>query len=249
MMKARQHTTASSRVSRSILTGTLVCAIAGNAFAAGINIGFVTTTGASIDGAKVPAGTALLSPAVVETADRAAIVHLSSGGLVAVEPTSAAHLQLNDAGELELTVDKGSVRYRGDDGEVVTLAQLGQVAFTPQGQVREGTPVQPPGQVGEGEKVGAVDLCVLDGASAEKFKKCTVDSPGAAECNWELAQGDASRIGVDAVEPGNNSIGLDNDCKPEVAVVPVTALTAAAIAAAILADQAAEEETISPVEP
>src|SRR6185503_9238494 len=86
------------------------------AFAADHVLGSVVTSGASIDGVRVPAGTSLVSPAVIQTREEAAVVHLLGGRVLSVEPATVAHLELKN-GVCEVTVDEGAVRYLDQNGK------------------------------------------------------------------------------------------------------------------------------------
>ena len=87
---------------------------------AAISVGQTASPEARVDGIWVPSGTALLSPATVETGDAPAVVHLSTGEVVAVAPRSSAILASVDGG-VRLAVQRGRIAYTSETGEVEYL--------------------------------------------------------------------------------------------------------------------------------
>ncbi|MGB5753511.1 MAG: hypothetical protein WBN87_11670, partial [Thermoanaerobaculia bacterium] len=109
---------------------------------AAVTVGQTASADARVDGIRVPSGTTLISPAVVETGDEAAILHLSNGEVVAVAPHSTAVLASVDSG-IQLAVERGNVAYTNNDGASETLSTTEAILVAQQGQIQAGGRIAP----------------------------------------------------------------------------------------------------------
>jgi hypothetical protein len=159
----------------------LVCAAAASGAekkeaAADKNLGLVVTGDVKVDGAKVAAGTTLLSPAVIETGEQGAVVHLSNGRVLSIEPASTAHLELTRPGVVQITVDRGNLMYRNQSGQLATLSKNAKTQLDATGQVGPGAggqvaaATQPAAPNGAGGGLASV----ADAASAPKVTICHI---------------------------------------------------------------------------
>jgi hypothetical protein len=143
---------------------------------AAVSIGQTASSDLLVDGVRVPSGTTLLSPSVVETGDSPAVLHLSTGGVIAVAPQSSALLAGDDAG-VRLAVQEGRVAYTSKTGQVEYLSQTETLLASAQAGIQEGDRTSSD----EDEE----DLCQLRDWTSSHWQECRFDDPDNDECNWE----------------------------------------------------------------
>lgn len=141
-----------------------------------VALGQTASADTRVDGVWVPPGTTLLSPAVVETRDAPAILHLGTGDVLAVAPQSSAVLE-DEQGSIRLVVQKGRVAYTSTTGEVSYLSQTETLLANSQGDLQEGS------RVDSAEEVE--DLCQLRDWTADLWRLCRFDDPDDGDCEWE----------------------------------------------------------------
>jgi hypothetical protein len=85
-------------------------------------LGQVAMNDLKLDGALVPAGTAVLSPSSLTTDQHPSVVHLRTGQTLALDSNSSADLQAMPDGTLHVIGRSGRVQIADSRGEVMTLA-------------------------------------------------------------------------------------------------------------------------------
>lgn len=218
-------------------------------------VGQVVSAEAWLDGVAVPSGTTMLSPAEVRTGANPAILHLADGSVMALLPESAAELVVTASGRLELTVAAGTVAYADEGGQVVELGVPARAVWAFRRAAVDD-------QIGEGASTAEDEerLCELVDWTPAKYQLCTVTDPDHSSCAWELLVVPASEapelVGTRAVYAGTdrNDLGLDENCKEEVAGLPLPAkigigIGAAALGAYVIDEIDDEEGPASPVTP
>lgn len=189
-----------------------------------VAIGQTASTEARVDGIQVPSGTTLLSPALVETGNAPAVLHLGTGEVVAMAPRSTAVL-VSDDGGVRLAVQKGRVAYTNNSGEVEYLSQTETLLASAQGEVQEGARVDNDDQ--------EEDLCQLRNWTANLWQTCRTDDPDNKDCVWdhvEVPVGDVPRYLEKTALlacADRNPLDLECDCGNAAAVlwwIPVAAI-------------------------
>ncbi len=207
------------------LTAVLVAPMA----AEGI-LGQVNAQQIRINGAATPSHATLLTSSTIETADHAAIVHLSSGQTLSLAPHSQAHFDGSLATGVEVSLRFGSIAYRDSSGEVIQIADAGTFMLQ-QGGVQQGEAINT-GEAG-------YPVCALKSGD---MAEC-LDDPDLASCEWEylesvavsdiaayLGQGGTFLSAGDLdgyfSEPGTSSEGktlVVYDCRDKKTVVAIAA--------------------------
>jgi hypothetical protein len=192
---------------------------------AAITVGQTASAEAKVDGVWVPAGTTLLSPAVVATGEAPAVLHLGTGEAIVLAPRTAA-IVTADQGGVRLAVQQGRVAYTSNSGQVEYLSQTETLLARAQGGVQEGSR----SDRNEEEE----DLCQLREWTASHWQECRFDDPDNDQCKWEhieVPMGEVPRrlekTALLACED-RNDLGLECDCGTIAAVVmwwtPVSAV-------------------------
>ncbi len=101
-------------------------------------LGQLLAQGAQVDGVSVPEGTTLLNGSQVSTGDFTTSVHLINGQVVELGTHSSAVFRRIASGEIEVTVGSGSLRFRGEDGNLRVAGPSDRVQFA---QRRAGQPI------------------------------------------------------------------------------------------------------------
>jgi len=234
---------------------------------AAVTVGQTASADARVDGIRVPSGTTLISPAVVETGDKAAVLHLSNGEVVAVAPHSTAVLASQDRG-IQLAVERGNVAYTNNDGALETLSTTETILVAQQGQIQAGPRISSTDdETNETEE----RLCELQDWTADQWRDCRFDNPDKKdqdrkdqddddrdddECDWEVLEVPMSQVpqylektAVLACKD-RNDLDFDCDCKKAAFIIwwiPVAAVAGgAAIYGLVEAD---DEKAASPTTP
>jgi hypothetical protein len=143
---------------------------------AAIAVGQTASADAKVDGVWVPAGTTLLSPAVVATGEAPAVLHLGTGEAIALAPRTAAVVTA-DQGGVRLAVQQGRVAYTSNTGQVEYLSQTETLLASAQGGVQEGSRAD--------RNQEEEDLCQLRDWTASHWQECRFDDPDNDQCDWE----------------------------------------------------------------
>ena len=207
---------------------------------AAVTVGQTASADARVDGIRVPSGTTLISPAVVETGDKAAVLHLSNGEVVAVAPYSTAVLASVDSG-IQLAVERGNVAYTNNDGALETISTTETILVAQQGQIQEGERISSEDDdVEESEE----RLCELQDWTADQWRDCRFDDPDKKDqdgddrddeaCDWELLEVPMSQVPQylekTAVLACKDRNDLDFDCNCKKAALIVWWIPVAAVA-------------------
>lgn len=211
-----------------------------------IPIGQTASSEARVDGIWVPSGTSLLSPAKVETGNAPAVVHLSTGEVVAVAPRSSAILA-SVGGGVRLAVQKGRVAYTSETGEVEYLSPTETLVANAQGEVREG-----PRTV-----EGAADerICQLRNWTTQLWQTCRHDEPDDGDCLWDLIEIPMTEVPTRLEKTAllacedRNDLGLECDCARNVPVLWWIPLAAVGGGWALSEIIEKEKESASPFTP
>lgn len=194
----------------------LAVLLAASPATAAVAVGSAATAGTRVDGVAVPVGTTLLSPARIETGVRPAVVHLSNGRTLALDPHTTARLESSN-GLLHLAVEAGGVAFATSDGEIDSLQASETMVLDQQGEIQEGARIETsPPDAGETER-----LCQLEKWSEQLWQTCTADEPGNDDCNWQLLEVATGQVpqylDITAVFAckDRNTLDLDCDCEPE----------------------------------
>ena len=181
---------------------------------AAVIVGQTATSGAIVDGVRVPSGTTLVSPAHVETGSAPAIVHLSNGRVLAFsEKTDVVVASVE--GEVSLEVSSGNVAYTDGAGEVRYLSASHSILLDQEGQIQEGARVS-----GSSSAEGTERICELQDWSDALWRACIGPDRENYDCAWEVLEV-ATSLAPDLV--GNtaylackdrNPLDLDCDCNP-----------------------------------
>ena len=215
---------------------------------AAVTVGQTASADARVDGIRVPSGTTLISPAVVETGDSVAVLHLSNGEVVAVAPQSTAVVASVDGG-VQLAVQKGNVAYTDGAGAMATLSRTETVLVSQEGQIQEGARI---GADDEEE-----DLCELQEWTAPLWQTCRFDDPDDNDCDWDLLEVPMSEVpqyldktAVLACDD-RNDLDLDCDCKKRKGAfwwwIPLAAVAGGAVLYTVIEED--DEEPASPSQP
>ena len=100
---------------------------------AAIAVGQTASADAKVDGIQVPSGTTLVSPAIIETRDSGAVIHLSNGEVVAMAPQTTAVVASVENG-IQLAVQKGNVAYTDNAGAMATLSSTETMLVSQEGR-------------------------------------------------------------------------------------------------------------------
>lgn len=103
-------------------------------------LGQVVSRSVALDGESVPSGTTLLNKSFLSTESFPAVIHLSSGHLLELSKNSSAYLEKGSAGEVRVTVRRGTLSFREAKGKIVTAPAESVLVFD---QRRQGQPVTP----------------------------------------------------------------------------------------------------------
>ena len=181
-------------------------------------VGLTASAGTRVDGVRVPSGTTLLSPALVETGDRGAVIHLSNGQVVALSEGAAALVESTDTGAIQLSMHTGKMAYADASGEVTTVSSNNRVVLDPSGQVTE--------EASTGPTLSASDqnerLCQLQDSTPTRFDQCSdPESKNDDGCDWEYLEVPMEEVSqyldIDSVLAceDRNALDLDCDCDLE----------------------------------
>jgi hypothetical protein len=220
---------------------------------AAIAVGQTASADAKVDGIQVPSGTTLVSPAVIETRDSGAVIHLSNGEVVAMAPQTTAVVASVENG-IQLAVQKGNVAYTDNAGAMATLSSTETMLVSQEGQIQEGARIYDD----EEER-----LCELQDWTAALWQTCRYDDPDDRRgrddddgCDWELLEVPINQVpqyleltAVLACKD-RNDLDLDCDCKKAAFFawwIPVAAVAGGAVLYQVITDD--DEETASPSEP
>ena len=214
---------------------------------AAVTVGQTASADAKVDGIRVPSGTTLISPTVVESGDAGAVIHLSNGEVVAMAPQSAARVADVD-GSVQLAVQKGNVAYTDNAGAVATLSPTETMLVSQEGQIQEGARIDSSG--------GATErLCELQDWTAALWQQCLAE-PKSDGCDWEYLEVSMSetpqyvdKTAVLACKDRNDQ-GLDCDCKNPKAFawwIPVAAVAGGLVLYEVIDKD--DEDPASPTTP
>lgn len=224
---------------------------------AAIAVGQTASADATVDGVRVPSGTTLISPAVVETGDNAAVLHLSNGEVVALAPQSTAVVASADDG-IQLSVERGNVAYTNNEGALDTISETETLSVDQQGQIQKGERTA----TDEEEE----RLCELQDWTADQWRACRFDDPDDEdqddnekdddECDWELLKVPMSQVpqylektSVLACKD-RNDLDFDCNCKMVPIIVwwiPVAAVAGGAVIYGVI--EGDDDEPASPTTP
>lgn len=221
---------------------------------AAVAVGQTASADARVDGIPVPSGTTLISPAVVETGDSGAVIHLSNGEVVSIGPQTTALVTSVDQG-IRLAVQQGNVAYTDNAGAIATLSSTETMLVSQEGQIREGERIA----TEEGEE----RLCELQDWTADLWQACRFDDPDDRDddddddgCDWDLLEVPLSQVpqyleltSVLACKD-RNDLDLDCNCKLGAFFVwwqPVAAVAGGAVLYQVITDD--DEKTASPSQP
>jgi len=222
---------------------------------AAVAVGQTASANVMVDGVRVPSGTTLISPAVVETGDSGAVLHLTNGEVIAVAPESTAVVATMDTG-IRLAVQHGNVAYTAADGSLATLSATETLLVPQQGQIQEGERIA----TDEDEE----RLCELQDWTADLWQECRFDDPDDQDdqdddddgCDWDLLEVPLSQVpqyleltSVLACKD-RNDLDLDCNCKKVIFFVwwvPVAAVAGGAVLYQVITDD--DEKTASPSQP
>ena len=205
-----------------------------------VAVGQTASADARIDGIRVPSGTTLISPAVVETGDKAAVLHLSNGEVVAVAPHSTAVLASADSG-IRLAVERGNVAYTNSDGALETISTTETILVAQQGQIQVGERIS---SEDDDAEEAEERLCELQDWTADQWRDCRFDDPDKKDqdgddrddeaCDWELLEVPMSQVPQylekTAVLACKDRNDLDFDCNCKKAALIVWWIPVAAVA-------------------
>ena len=135
---------------------------------AAIAVGQTASADAKVDGIQVPSGTTLVSPALIETGNSGAVIHLSNGEVVAMAPQTTAVVASVENG-VQLAVQQGNVAYTDNAGAMATLSSTETMLVSQEGQIQEGARVY---DEDEEER-----LCELQDWTAVLWQKCSIRRP------------------------------------------------------------------------
>jgi len=209
---------------------------------AAVAVGQTASARARVDGVSVPSGTTLLSPAVVETGDTGAVLHLTNGEVVALAPQSTAVVASVDDG-IRIAVEEGHLAYTSNTGEMETLSSTETILVAQQGQIQEGERITPAASTGATD---TEDMCELQTWSATLWQTCTA-KPKADGCDWELVEVPSAEVPQHLNKTAvlackdRNDLGLDCDCGHLVVAAAWWQQPAAIAAGAVVAGVAAYE--------
>jgi hypothetical protein len=142
-------------------------------------VGQVVTNSAIIDDLPVPPGTTIAADSVVAATDSPAVIHLTTGQVVALAEESRA-LFKGEANSVKVAVLSGEIAYREADGETVALSSGDSVLLSEEEPtIGEGTPVPP----GNPEK--KVVICHLENSTPDLSQLCNRDDYDHEDCSWE----------------------------------------------------------------
>ena len=224
---------------------------------AAVPVGQTASSEATVDGIRVPSGTTLISPALVETGDAAAVLHLSNGEVVALAPHSAA-LIASVASGIELSLERGTLAYTDSDGAQETASATETVLVEQQGEIQQ---VERTSTDEQEER-----LCELQDWTADRWRDCRFDDPEEADrdegdedddgCDWELLEVPMSQVpqylektAVLACKD-RNDLDFDCDCKPVPLIlwwIPVAAVAGGAVIYSVVEGE--DDEPASPITP
>jgi len=215
---------------------------------AAIAVGQTASADAKVDGIQVPSGTTLVSPALIETGNSGAVIHLSNGEVVAMAPQTTAVVASVENG-VQLAVQQGNVAYTDNAGAMATLSSTETMLVSQEGQIQEGARIY---DEDEEER-----LCELQDWTAVLWQKCRYDDPDDDDCDWDLLKIPEPEVPQYLEKTAllacddRNDLDLDCDCKKRggffVWWIPVAAVAGGAVLYTLITDD--DEETASPSEP
>jgi hypothetical protein len=219
---------------------------------AAVAVGQTASANVRVDGVRVPSGTTLISPAVVETGDRGAVLHLTNGEVIAVAPDSTAVVASVDSG-IRLAVQRGNVAYTSADGSMATLSSTETMMVSQEGEIQHGERIY--------SEEGEERLCELDDWSEDRWMDCRYRDDNDRDdddhsCDWELLEVPLSQVpqyleltAVLACKD-RNDLGLDCNCKAGAFFVwwqPVATVAGGAVLYQVITDD--DEKIASPSQP
>ena len=215
---------------------------------AAVTVGQTASADARVDGVRVPSGTTLISPAVIETQDSGAVIHLSHGEVVAIAPQTTAIVASVDNG-IQLAVQKGNVAYTDNAGAVASLSSTETMLVSQEGQIQQGARI---GDDDEEER-----LCELQDWTAALWRTCRTQDPDDKDCDWELLKVPMSEVPQHLEKTAllacddRNELDLNCDCKRGGAFIawwiPVAAVAGGAVLYNVITDD--DEKPASPSQP
>jgi len=222
---------------------------------AAVAVGQTASANAKVDGISVPSGTTLISPAVVETGDSGAILHLSNGEVVSIAPQTTAVVASVDQG-IQLAVQEGNVAYTDNAGAIATLSSTETMLVSQEGQIQQGDRIA----TEEGEE----RLCELQDWTAELWQICRYegqddrddDDDEDDDCDWDFLEVPLSQVPqyleLTSVLACKDRNDLDLDCNCKFGAffvwwVPVTAVASGAVLYQVITDD--DEKTASRSQP
>jgi len=216
---------------------------------AAVVVGQTASAETSVDGIRVPSGTTLISPAVVETGDSGAVIHLSNGEVVAMAPQTTAVVASVDNG-VQLAVQQGNVAYTDNAGAMATLSSTETMLVSQEGQIQQGDRIY---DEDEEER-----LCELQDWTAVLWQKCRYDDPDDDECDWDLLEIPEPEVPQYLEKTAllackdRNDLDLNCDCKKPAGFfiawwIPVAAVAGGAVLYEVI--EGDDEPPASPSEP
>lgn len=215
---------------------------------AAVAVGQTASANATVDGIRVPSGTTLISPAVVESGDHGTVIHLSNGEVIAMAPQTTAVVASVDNG-IQLAVQQGNVAYTDNAGAMETLSSTETVLVSQEGQIQQGARI---GDEDEEER-----LCELQDWTATLWQTCRYDDPDDDDCEWDLLKVPEPDVPQYLEKTAllacddRNDLDLDCDCKKRGGFfawwIPVAAVAGGAVLYNVITDD--DEEPSSPFEP
>ncbi len=183
---------------------------------AAVAVGQTASAGTRVDGLQVPSGTTLLSPALVETGAKGAVIHLSNGQVVALSEEASALVESLEVGAIQVSMQAGKMAYTDQTGELTTVASNNLVVLDQAGQVGEGARI---GSAPATDSDEEEELCQLQEFTPERFALCSdPDTKDDEDCEWEYLEVPMDEVpqylNVDSVLAckDRNAIDLNCDC-------------------------------------
>jgi len=213
-----------------------------------VTVGQTASARVTVDGTRVPSGTTLISPAVVETGDSGAVVHLNNGEVVAIAPQTTAVVASVGNG-VRLAVQKGNVAYTNNAGVMETLSSTETLLVSQEGQIQQGERIY---DEDEEER-----LCELHDWTAVWWQTCRHDDPDDDDCEWSLLKIPEPEVPRYLEKTAllacddRNDLDLDCDCRKLAGFfvwwVPVAAVAGGAVLYNVITED--DEKPASPSQP
>ncbi|MEM7585194.1 MAG: hypothetical protein AAF560_17525 [Acidobacteriota bacterium] len=172
-------------------------------------LGQTSSMNLRVDGTRVPSGTTLLSPSVLETSSEPARILLHEGQVLGLDKETRAQLQLGAGGNVEIIVDGGSVATQNAAGDWVTAFANQRLVFVQAAQSGSGGSGASPVVATGGCSVNSSGGCSSSDGSCAGKCECVKTDPATGACEQCSC--------VPIVEPSSKS-GLSTAAKVGIGV-------------------------------